>query len=195
LGCKVKIQNGLFSYFDSLLEAEITLAKLEQRYDEGIFDIDYSKSIILNHNFQTFQLTDKRKVYLHSLSVKNGIAWNDIYEIFLNNKPNINCTKNGFYYPIQGKITLPYLAIKSSNNANNKYSLFTPLNGKLNFEISEEDLLQKFIIQNSLNFISSTWNYQYNENESKLYILSVSLIKKFFFKYFINFFYLLRVQF
>ena len=82
------------------MEAEITLAKMEHRYYEGIFDIDYSKSLILNHNFQTYQLTDKRKVYLQSLSVKNGIAWNNIYKIFLNYNANSNVTKNRLYYPI-----------------------------------------------------------------------------------------------
>ena len=50
-----------------------SIAQLEERYDEGWFDIDYSKGIILYHNFQTFQLTNKRKVYLHSLSVKNSL--------------------------------------------------------------------------------------------------------------------------
>ena len=100
LGCKVKLQNLLFNLFESLLEAEITLAKMEHRYYEGIFDIDYSKSLILNHNFQTYQLTDKRKVYLQSLSVKNGIAWNNIYKIFLNYNANSNVTKNRLYYPI-----------------------------------------------------------------------------------------------
>ena len=194
MGCEVGIQNALFNYFDSLLEAEITLAKMEQRYDNGIHDIDFSKSQILNHNFQTYNLMDKRKVFLHSLCLKNGITWNDIYEIFLNNKAN-HFNKNGFYYPKKGKITLPYLAVKSFDS--NKYSLFTPINGKLNFEINEEELLQKFSIQDSLNFINSTWNYQYKENEEKIYILSVSIFNNIFFKYtlFIVFYYLSRVRF
>ena len=175
LGCNVEIQNALFNYFESALEAEIALAKKEGRFDEGINDMDLSNRDILKHFIEEYTLKDKRKVDLHFICVKVGLPWHLCEEIY---KKNITdgVNKNGFYYPYEGKYyDVPYLAVQSSTGLN-KYWMYSPLYGKLSNKLSEEDLRTKYKKASlSMDKIKVAWENHYKRTDSQFVnVLGVS---------------------
>ena len=87
LGCEVKIQNKLFDYFVAVLNSEIDLAKKENRYDEGINEIDLTKKDIIGETSETFLLKDDREVSLHTIQVKAGMPWSEVFELYEKNPP------------------------------------------------------------------------------------------------------------
>ena len=71
--------------------------------------IDFSKKDILGETVESFLLKDDRKVDFHTLKVKDGMPWLEVWEIYNKNKSN---DTNGFYFEFGNNI--PVLAVKSS---------------------------------------------------------------------------------
>ena len=173
LGCNVAIQNALFDYFESALEAEIALAKKEDRFDEGINDMDLSNRDILKHFIEEYTLKDKRKLQLHFICVKIGLPWHKCEEIYQKSLTN---EINGFYYPYEGKYNdVPYLAVHSSLDLG-KYWMYSPLLGKLKTKYNEKDLRTQFRKTNlSIDKIKVAWENNYRQTESQnVNVLGVS---------------------
>ena len=176
LGCNVEIQNALFNYFESALEAEIALAKKEGRFDEGINDMDLSNRDILKHFIEEYTLKDKRKVDLHFICVKVGLPWHLCEEIYKKNVSD-GINNNDFYYPREGKnYDVPYLAVQSSTGLN-KYWMYSPLHGKQSNKLSEEELRAKFKkASQGMDRIKVDWENNYKRTDSQFVnVLGVSI--------------------
>ena len=108
------------------------MAKKENRFDEGIngkyaqkyssfcnyiykrrliLEIDLSKKDIIREDTESFLLKDDRKVDLHSIKVKAGMPWLEVFDIYKRNESD-GTNINGFYN--QNGHSDPVLAVKSS---------------------------------------------------------------------------------
>jgi hypothetical protein len=174
LGMPVNIQNSLFEYFDSTLEFEIKLAKMEKRYDDGINVLDLSKRDIINETTDTYMLNDGRKVDLHSLNVQSGMSWNEALDLYKSNETDLSGNGNGFYFE-WGSQT-PTLAIRASNGQM-KYMLFSPDDRKLSYRLFFHELTRNYRKVSTISSCEIAWTKCYKTSRA-LYtnILSGSII-------------------
>jgi hypothetical protein len=70
-----------------------------------------SKKDIVRETCETFLLKDDRKVDLHSIQVKAGMPWHEVFEIYERNKSD-DTNINGFFF--QYGYDVPVLAVKAS---------------------------------------------------------------------------------
>ncbi|GMH33357.1 hypothetical protein BSKO_01191 [Bryopsis sp. KO-2023] len=145
LGLPISTQTILFNYFAGSLEAEITMAKAEGRYSEGVSDLP-GRKITKASPPRAFWVDPRSGLACiqNEVTIDRGLAFEDGVRILeLERSHDDDSGFRSSRHPIMGMI-LYMLAIQKPGHKNT-FRVFRPNTGESYFDMQRDDLERKYM--------------------------------------------------
>ncbi|OQR69151.1 Protein strawberry notch-like [Tropilaelaps mercedesae] len=173
LGLKVDLQNSLFKYFMDTMEAVVSSAKREGKFDLGILDLGANADNVKLERTEEYvrsSPTGPTTTELHTVSVERGMSWEEAIDKYRELYEN----DEGFYLSNQVRnghktVILAVYAGKSNKNSKSKSreKLFRTYRPNTGLQVKQETLAN---IKAKYKFVSpddaqDSWESQYTSSE------------------------------
>lgn len=173
LGLKVDLQNALFKYFMDTMDAVVSSAKREGKFDLGILDLGANADNVKLERTEEFvrsSPTGPTMTELHTVSVERGMSWEEAIDKYRELYEN----DEGFYLSNQIRnghktVILAVYAGKSNKNSKNKAreKLFRTYRPNTGLQVKQDTLAN---IKAKYKFVSpddaqDSWENQYSSSE------------------------------